>query len=90
MRFSTGFFGLAAAVSTLGFAQAQLSEVLQTQLQLIQQLQREHPGVLTYKEGDQVRLCGEALRLRQLCYRSGTGIREPLRALFAPAPARLC
>jgi hypothetical protein len=90
MRFSTGFFGLALAVSTLGFAQAQLSEVLQTQLQLIQQLQREHPGVLTYKEGDQVRrVWGKPFGYGSSAIDSAQAFVNRYAALFAPGASTL-
>jgi len=40
----------------LALAQAQSPDALQVQAELTRQLQREHPGVLVYTEGDQVRL----------------------------------
>jgi hypothetical protein len=55
MRSTYGFLGLLFVAGALALAQAQSPDALQAQAELTRQLQREHPGVLVYTEGDQVR-----------------------------------
>ncbi|MCX7993065.1 MAG: hypothetical protein N2651_05305, partial [Fimbriimonadales bacterium] len=56
MQRSRGFLGLFIVAGVFISAWAQSPSLPPAQTALIQQLQREYPGVLVYTEGNQVRL----------------------------------
>lgn len=84
------FLGLLLVAGAIALAQAQSPDALQVQAELTRQLQREHPGVLVYTEGDQVRrVWGKPFSYGSSAIDSAQAFVNRYADLFAPGASTL-
>jgi hypothetical protein len=87
---SCRFLGLLLAAGIVTNLWAQSLDALQTQTVLIQQLQREYPGVLVYTEGEQVRrVWGKPFGYGSSAIDSAQAFVNRYAELFAPGASQL-